>query len=61
MGATMAIQQCPTCLRQFDTEQTPAMPFCSERCRMIDLSRWLNEEYSLPVERSEDEEEASDE
>jgi len=26
------------------------MPFCSERCRQIDLGKWLNEEYSVPVE-----------
>lgn len=30
------------------------MPFCSDRCRQIDLSRWLDERYSLPVERPED-------
>jgi len=24
------------------------MPFCSERCRTIDLGRWLDEGYSLP-------------
>jgi len=24
-------------------------PFCSERCRMVDLYNWLNDEYSLPV------------
>ncbi|HEU4351499.1 MAG TPA: DNA gyrase inhibitor YacG [Burkholderiales bacterium] len=23
-------------------------PFCSERCRMIDLGRWAAEEYRLP-------------
>jgi hypothetical protein len=26
------------------------MPFCSERCRLIDLGRWLDEEHGLPVE-----------
>lgn len=26
------------------------MPFCSERCRQIDLGRWLGEEYGLPLE-----------
>ena len=26
-----------------------ALPFCSERCRTIDLGRWLGEAYSLPV------------
>lgn len=23
-------------------------PFCSERCRTIDLGKWLNEEYRVP-------------
>jgi endogenous inhibitor of DNA gyrase (YacG/DUF329 family) len=27
------------------------MPFCSEKCRLIDLNRWLEEGYSMPVER----------
>jgi endogenous inhibitor of DNA gyrase (YacG/DUF329 family) len=26
----------------------PAFPFCSERCRTIDLGRWLGERYRLP-------------
>jgi hypothetical protein len=25
-----------------------AAPFCSERCRTIDLGRWLGETYALP-------------
>jgi endogenous inhibitor of DNA gyrase (YacG/DUF329 family) len=33
------------------------MPFCSSRCRQIDLRRWLGEEYGLPIERQEDSEE----
>jgi hypothetical protein len=33
------------------------MPFCSDRCRQIDLGRWFNEEYSMPHLPSEDEEE----
>jgi uncharacterized protein len=35
------------------------MPFCSERCRLIDLKRWLGEEYSVPdrlADPDEDEE-----
>jgi hypothetical protein len=28
----------------------PAFPFCSERCRLIDLGRWLGEEYRIPAE-----------
>jgi len=26
------------------------MPFCSPRCRLVDLGRWLDEGYSLPTE-----------
>jgi endogenous inhibitor of DNA gyrase (YacG/DUF329 family) len=31
------------------------MPFCSQRCRLVDLHRWLNETNSLPIEREEGE------
>lgn len=30
------------------------MPFCSERCRLIDLGRWLDERYGLEVEPEEE-------
>jgi endogenous inhibitor of DNA gyrase (YacG/DUF329 family) len=47
--------RCPACRKEFDAEQTSAMPFCCERCRMIDLGHWLNEERGLPVEPEDDE------
>jgi endogenous inhibitor of DNA gyrase (YacG/DUF329 family) len=28
----------------------PDYPFCSRRCRLIDLGRWLKEEYRLPAQ-----------
>ena len=28
----------------------PLFPFCSPRCRMVDLGRWLNGEYVIPGE-----------
>jgi hypothetical protein len=28
----------------------PHYPFCSERCKQIDLGRWLGEAYRLPAE-----------
>jgi hypothetical protein len=28
----------------------PDFPFCSRRCRQIDLGRWLGEQYRIPVE-----------
>lgn len=47
---------CTVCGKSFDPKLTEAMPFCSDRCRQIDLGRWFNEEYSLPHESSDDEE-----
>jgi endogenous inhibitor of DNA gyrase (YacG/DUF329 family) len=41
--------RCPVCQREFDKSASPALPFCSERCRTIDLGRWLGESYSLPT------------
>jgi endogenous inhibitor of DNA gyrase (YacG/DUF329 family) len=35
----------------------PEFPFCSPRCRLIDLGRWLGERYALPGEADEDAEE----
>jgi endogenous inhibitor of DNA gyrase (YacG/DUF329 family) len=34
-------------------------PFCSERCKLIDLGRWLGGRYQIPVE-PDDEDESSD-
>ena len=41
---------CPTCNRRFLLDETPTPPFCSERCQMVDLGRWLDEENGLPFE-----------
>ncbi len=51
----MPTANCPTCQQQFDTTRTEAMPFCSDRCRQIDLRRWLDERHSVTVERIPDE------
>ena len=37
---------CPECKRPSTRE---SYPFCSERCRTLDLSRWLNGSYAIPV------------
>ena len=49
----MSMATCPTCRDQFDTATTPAMPFCCERCRLIDLGRWVDEKHSLVVDPEE--------
>ena len=34
-------------------DETEAPPFCCERCRLIDLGRWLDEDIGLPHEEDE--------
>lgn len=43
---------CPICRRPAAPEFSP---FCSQRCADVDLGRWLNERYAIPVEEDEDE------
>jgi endogenous inhibitor of DNA gyrase (YacG/DUF329 family) len=42
--------QCSICSRRFEPAQSTALPFCSERCQLIDLGRWLDEGYGMPAE-----------
>lgn len=48
--------RCPVCDVSVDLASTPTVPFCSDRCRMIDLGRWLDESYSVPAPMADDEE-----
>jgi endogenous inhibitor of DNA gyrase (YacG/DUF329 family) len=53
----MSLLRCPICDKLFESEQSPAMPFCCHRCRLIDLKYWLDEDYGLvrePEEEAED-------
>ena len=54
---------CPICgqeVRRRHTGDAPCFPFCSERCRLIDLGRWLGEGYRLPAESEDSVEEDGD-
>jgi uncharacterized protein len=52
----MSRSKCPVCGALVEPSKTPSMPFCSERCRLIDLKRWLGEEYSVPDRLSDPDE-----
>jgi endogenous inhibitor of DNA gyrase (YacG/DUF329 family) len=46
--------RCPTCQRAIEwSDQFPYRPFCSERCRLIDLGAWLSEKHAIPGHPSE--------
>lgn len=46
---------CSVCKKDFKPSESTSLPFCSERCKTMDLGRWLDEGYSLPVESNPDE------
>jgi uncharacterized protein len=37
--------QCPICKKATDSKADADFPFCSERCRMLDLGAWSAEKY----------------
>jgi endogenous inhibitor of DNA gyrase (YacG/DUF329 family) len=42
--------RCPICDRVMEGQslaEWPEFPFCSSRCKLIDLGRWLGEEYKI--------------
>jgi uncharacterized protein len=49
---------CPICRKPVDSETHPDFPFCSERCRLLDLGNWASEKYvvSEPIFDEEGEE-----
>ncbi|MBI2312757.1 MAG: DNA gyrase inhibitor YacG [Betaproteobacteria bacterium] len=45
---------CPQCSMAVAWEEAnPFRPFCSERCRLIDLGQWASESYRIPSEKGE--------
>jgi len=49
---TMPTVTCPQCGTPvaWSAERSPYRPFCSKRCRMIDLGDWLDERHQIPGE-----------
>lgn len=46
--------QCPRCHKVTEFASTnPYRPFCSERCKLIDLGQWAEEKYAIPVSQTE--------
>ncbi len=51
--------KCPICGKSIDSADAAsdrkAFPFCSERCKLVDLGRWLDGKYQIPVREEDDE------
>jgi endogenous inhibitor of DNA gyrase (YacG/DUF329 family) len=54
---SMPWRRCPICRQLVADAETEFVPFCSQRCQQIDLGRWLDERYSVPLEKPRDDEE----
>jgi endogenous inhibitor of DNA gyrase (YacG/DUF329 family) len=47
--------KCPICQAPCPPRaENPAYPFCSQRCQLVDLGRWLDGDYRIPGEPVDD-------
>jgi endogenous inhibitor of DNA gyrase (YacG/DUF329 family) len=54
---TATLVACPTCQTKTPwSKENPDRPFCSARCKLIDLGAWASESYSIPQQTSEENE-----
>jgi uncharacterized protein len=57
-----SVVACPTCKRLVEwSEVSPWRPFCSERCKLIDLGAWAAERHAIPGEVVTDDSSGDDE
>lgn len=43
--------RCPICSKSYEIDgidDLPSFPFCSDRCRLVDLGRWIDQSYTIP-------------
>ena len=58
MRCNMPTFDCPTCRKTLTVaskEDAPFRPFCCERCKMVDLGRWLDGTYCISEPATPDE------
>jgi endogenous inhibitor of DNA gyrase (YacG/DUF329 family) len=48
--------KCPSCKKEIEYAGNPFRPFCSERCKLIDLGKWAGEQYRVPTKEHPPEE-----
>ncbi|MGZ8254518.1 MAG: DNA gyrase inhibitor YacG [Burkholderiaceae bacterium] len=52
------VVKCPTCGQRVEWSETSEFrPFCSERCKLIDLGAWASDRYAVPGGPAEEAEE----
>ncbi len=60
LGAVTSAPRCPTCQGPVVWEGNSHRPFCSDRCRLVDLGAWITERYRLAGEDAPREQDPGD-
>jgi uncharacterized protein len=47
IGNDGTVFKCPMCRTVLAHADVPTFPFCSERCRLLDLENWVDGKYTL--------------
>ncbi len=62
MTTPVRLVRCPQCGGESVwSADNPARPFCSQRCKLIDLGAWASESYRVPVQSVESPKDVPDE
>lgn len=51
------VLRCPICKKETELSNNPNRPFCSERCKLVDLGAWSSGDYRIPCNELTEEEE----
>ncbi|MCE5312886.1 MAG: DNA gyrase inhibitor YacG [Nitrospiraceae bacterium] len=51
--------RCPSCNTKTTWQENPFRPFCSERCKLVDLGKWAAEEYRIESSTQDEDQESN--
>ncbi len=49
----MPLVNCPTCGKRIEWSESEFRPFCTEKCKLLDLGEWIDGNYALPDESAQ--------
>jgi len=46
--------KCPQCRKEIENLDQASRPFCSDRCKLLDLGKWISGEYRVAAEEQDE-------